>query len=192
MDGEIHAYTIEQILPDIIFSRVSPGRTYSDGLIIMGTDEKYVDNISHSLVSYTSTPIEELTQELSEMPEDILYRSAEIMMIVKELVPYLVLFLLLSIVIAVVMVGLLAKEIKHNFRRLMTLGWAKNHLDVAYWKHICRNSIPPVLIAFGASLGASLFLSFNTVKAAVMILIIFAEGADILLSALLLNKRLWR
>ena len=192
VDGEIHAYTIEQILPDIIFARVSPGRTYSDGLIIMGTDEKYVDNISYSFVSYTSTPIEALTQELAEVPENILYRSDEIMTMVKELAPYLVLFLLLSIVIAIIMVGLLAKEIKHNFRRLMTLGWAKNHLDAAYWKHICRNSIPPVLIAFGASLGASLLLSFNTVKAAVMLIIFFAEVVAILLSALLLNRRLWR
>lgn len=192
VDGEIHAYTIEQVLPDIIFFRVSPRKTYSDGLIIMETDEKYIDNISHSFVSYTSTPIEELTQELSEVPENILYRSDEIMTIVKELVPYLVLFLLLSIVISVVMVGLLAKEIKHNFRRLMTLGWAKNHLDAAYWKHICWISIPPVLFAFGASLGASLLLSFNTVKAAVMLIIFFAEVVAILLSALLLNRRLWR
>ena len=192
VDGEIHTYTIEQILPDIIFARVSPGRAYSDGLIIMGTDEKYVENISHSFVSYTSSPIEELTRELSEVPENILYRSDEIMTMAKELVPYLVLFLLLSIVIVAVLTRLLTKEIKHNFKRLMALGYSKNQLDAAYRMHICRNGITPVLIAFGISAAALVLFGFNTVKVIATLIILFAEVVAILLSALLLKRHLWR
>lgn len=192
VDGEIHSYTIEQILPDIIFKRVSSERTYSDGLIIMGTDDKYVDNISHSFVSYTNTPIEELARELSEVPENILYRSDEILTIVKEMIPYLVLFLLLSVVMAVMLTRQLTKEIKHNFRRLMTLGYAKNQLDASYLKHICRNSIPSVLIALITSIGASVVFGVNTVKVAVMLSIHLAEVVTILLSAIFLKRCLWR
>ena len=192
VDGEIHTYTIEQILPDIIYARVSPERAYSDGLIIMGTDDTYVDNISYSFVSYANIPIEELTQIISEVPENILYRSDEIMTMLKVLLPYLVLFLLLTIVMAIVLARLLTKEIKHNFRRLMTLGCDKNQLNTAYWRHICSNGIPPILIAFVISLTASVIFGFSPVKTVVMLIILFAEVVALLLSALLLNGRLWR
>lgn len=192
VDGQIHSYTIEQILPDIIFARVFPNRADSDGLIIMGTDEKYIDNITHLFVSYTNAPIEELTQEIAEVPENILYRSDEIQTIVRVLLPYLVLFTFISVVIAFVSARLLTREIEHNFKRLMTLGYEKNQLDAAYWKHICLNSIPAALIAFIISFGMSLLIGGNQVKIAVLLIILFAELVAILLSALLLKRRLWR
>ena len=55
VNGDSCEYTIEQLLPEAVSVRVTNGMNHSDGIIIMGYDERYIENITHSFKYYEQT-----------------------------------------------------------------------------------------------------------------------------------------
>lgn len=191
-DGTVHRYTIEQILPEAVNDRVSNRQSYQDGIIIIGYDSQYVDNISHTSIVFTKESIEDLAFLAAEMPESIVYRSDEIIAVSKMLLPYWGLFALLSVLISYIFVFLFTKDIRPNFRRLILLGFKKKDLNHAYYTHLYAVCIPPVLIAFSLAVFGSQILEFSLVEAVLLSALLLFGILTVLISAKSANCRMWR
>ena len=57
VNGESCEYVIEQLLPEAVSVRVTNDMNHSDGIIIMGYDERYIENITHSNIVFTKESI---------------------------------------------------------------------------------------------------------------------------------------
>ena len=89
VNGEIYEYFIEQIIPESVCVRTDKGKMHSNGIIIMGYDTKYVDNITHNYIVFTNKNIDELTAKCTSTPQNIIYRDDEIHTVILSIVPYL-------------------------------------------------------------------------------------------------------
>ena len=192
VDGTIHKYTIEQILPELSASRFSDNRNFTEGMIIMGFDKAYVDNIAHTTVLYTQEAIDEISLEISETPVDILYRNDEISSCIKVLFPYCILFVVLAVLITILLVALLKRAVGHNFRRLLMLGFEEKTLNGAFYRLIFGEGLPPILIMFCVSTVISNLFINSSMKLTFLISILLAEFVTLFISANVSKRRLWR
>ena len=191
-DGTVHQYTIEQILPEVVNERVSGRQSYQDGIIIIGYDSQYVDNISHTSIVFTKDSIEDLAVLAAGMPESIVYRSDEIAAVSKMLLPYWGLFAVLSVLIPYIFVFLLTKEIRYNFKRLIMLGFKKKDLNHSYYTHLYAVCVPPVLIAFALAMFGSQIWEFSFVEVVLLLALMLLGILTVFISAKSSNCRMWR
>jgi len=191
VNGEICEYFVEQILPEVSSSRNLVRTNYSAGIIIMGYDSQYVDNISHIVIVYTNDPIEELSKKYTASPENILYRDNEIISVCKVLVPYVAIFILLSVLNTVELVFSLTKCIAQNFRRLIMLGFSSKELDETYYIWICGLGYISIVIAKMISATVLYLTGPLQISTTSLILISFIEFATLLIAAAFSRRQLW-
>ena len=191
VDGTIHEYTIEQVLPDVFTSRYSEKRVFTEGMIIIGFEQAYIDNITHTTLLYTKESINDITLKISNTPVDLIYRSDEIILCVKMLLPYWILFVAFVVVITVLFVALNIHFIKYNFIRLLTLGFDEKTLNRSLYRFIFSGTIPPIFIAFFISIVMSNLFINSSMEVGFLIAILLAELVSLLISASLSKRRLW-
>lgn len=192
VDGLTREYTVKQILPEITSADLSSGTSLHDGIIIMGFDSRYVDNISHTSIAYTNESIEGLATKTTGMPESIIYRSDEITAVGLALLPYIVFIALIAVSCTLVLVVLITKSVKYNYRRLATLGFGKTDLSKAYMGIVYRVSIPAVVASFVLSVVFSLLFVPSSVEMALLIGMMFLELLTLFISSRAMQRRLWR
>ncbi len=192
VDGVIREYTVEAILPAASYTRGVKSGFHNEGIIIMGYDEQYASNITHTCIVYATDPIEALATQCSSMPEDIIYKEDEVSSIVKSVAPYIALYILVTAACAVLFVAFIGKEISHNYRRQIALGFDKKVLNNAYYGTIGKIGVPVIAItaiisgvAFG---GAGICISAFSPVIDVMVVAIIS----LVISAVAVNRRLWR
>lgn len=189
VNGLISEYKISEIIPDISASKVTKETRYSGGIIIMGYDEEYANNISKINLVFTEEGVNNLT---SYAPENLLYREDEILFTIESIMPYLLVFIFLSILISVIVSLLIYKELKANFLRMVLLGFDKMHLDRAYRKIMWTNNI----LCIGLSVLVSfIILAFmhHIILAAVLIpILLITEIVTLFVTIYFTNKQLWR
>lgn len=190
IDGEIRTFTIRTVLPAISYTRGYIEDFHSDGVIIMGYDRLYADNIAHTCIIYTKEPIEVLALNCSAMPEDIIYRDDEMLSLVKNIAPYMAVYILATGAAMAVLAVFLSRMVAHNFRRLMTLGFDRYDLNKAYFAAIGKTGVLAVavtvivgIVAF-SSIGRVAFVPVGCVTA-IAIIVLLAIAA-------IMNKHLWR
>ena len=132
VDGNLYEYTVTQLLPYFPGTGISGTNSYSDGVIIMGYDSKYEQNISHTTIFFTNELINDLISEYSEVPVNIVYRDDLIASTKEKLVPYLILLGVLGIVITLAFIYVLLHVIICDYKRLIMLGFRKRDLDMAF------------------------------------------------------------
>lgn len=191
VDGKVYGYDIEQILPEVTNVRVIKEKNYDNGIIIMGYDWQYIDNITHNGLVFTKDSIDELDVKYSEMPENIVYRWDEIMIVGRNLFPYLVLFIILSVLETIGLVFLLTREIELNFKRLIMLGFEKKALDKSYFKLIYGVGFSSIIMTSCIAIAIG-FSGLDQIELVFLFVIIFVEFVTLISSATLLNRRLWR
>lgn len=192
VDGSTYGYTIEKILPAITTVRVTPGGNHSNGVIVMGYDEQYASNISHISILYANDSIEIVAEKCSEMPTNILYRSDEIITLVKQVAPYLGIYILLAAIGVVSVVAFLSKNIAHNFKRLVTSGADFSTINRAYYKMMAGTGF--AIVALSGIISAAIFCIADT-HIVVMIPVLCAmiiEAISLIVAAIAFNKHLWR
>lgn len=192
VDSTVHEYTIKQILPDAVNVRVSPQKKDSLGIIIMGHDKRYADNITHSIITFTKLPVEELISKDSYMPENIIYREDEIAVVCKRLLPYIMLSLILSVLITAILLQFLEKDITHNYRRQIMLGFEGVELIKAFKRLFYKVGAFSIMLAFCASVMVIFFLGINYIEILLLLLLLFIELITLFLLTLISNKCLWR
>ena len=132
VDGELYEYTVCQLLPELVSVRYDGRHAIRDGVIVMGYDQQYEDNISHTAVLFTKTPIDDLAGSISGMPNNLLYRSDEIAGALKAAAPYLIVFFILSLLLTIGLVYFCTKTVSYNFKRLVRLGTGEKKLSLSY------------------------------------------------------------
>ena len=192
VDGTMHEYTVEQILPELSEVRLSENRIFSEGIIIMGYDETYVENISHTTLLFTSESIEEVASSLSENPLEIIYRSDEIRNAIKSILPYVLLFMLLSALATAALVLIIKRIVEHNFKRLLILGFDERELNGSYMGLIYTIGMPSVLIAWLISVLLSHLFIFSLVELTILSINLVVEIFTLLISVNLSKKQMWR
>ena len=192
VSGIMCEYTIEQILPEVNRLRVTEQTNLADGIIVMGYDELYADSISHSTIFFSREPFEKLSEEHSVSPTGIIYRDDEITSVISKIIPFLVAMTLFSIATSFIMAAFITKNVSHNFRRLITLGYDKKMLNVSYNRYLIgiggfsslTASIICLLVAFAMS-------SCKTVLSLPVIFMVM-QTAILWVASIRLKSRLWR
>ena len=192
VDGIVREYVIEQILPDIRCIRASNEISLTEGIIIMGYDDHYDNKLMHSNIIYTKTPIEELAASTSDMPINIVYRTEEILSVTRKLIPYLLVFLLLSILVTFGLVTVITREVKYNIKRLIVLGFDKQGLDGSYKKLIFMIGLPAVLFAFVFSVAVAFITGVSFAEEIFLLVELAVESVTILITTYVCIKRFWR
>ena len=192
VDGTVHEYDIEKILPEVTSARITNGGDYNSGIIIMGYDSRYIDNITHECILFTNDSVNDFSTRISGTPEKILYRSDEIYTVVKKLLPYFLLFTLLFIMLVSILVRIIMRTVKCNFRRLVIHGFEKKDLNSAYNVLIGRVGVMAILIAACITAGVSQLFVFSLVEALVLLALVCVELATLFVSTGLSKRQLWR
>lgn len=182
-------YKVAQILPEVATIRTEKMKNYINGIIVMGSDDAYLNNLSYKYLSYTSASIQELE---ANAPEAILYREDEIFTVLKSMAPYIIVFSVIMIVLVCALVVLMTKNIEHNFKRLAILGFEKKALDKSYLQLVggitaASLAFPCVISLIGYKIlqlcfcGIWISLALTVIGAVSLIVMIF-----------ILRWRLWR
>lgn len=190
--GEVCEYAIEQIIPETVCVRADTVNKHSSGIIIMGYDAEYVDHITHNCVTFTDESITNFTVKCSAIPQDIVYRDDEIRSAVLNIIPYLAVFSLISIVITIISVYVLRKGIACNFRRLIMLGFDKKRLNQAYHGYIYKSVVTSIIITLVLSSIVFLFTDITAIRIMLVIWIPLIELITLFTATIISNKRLWR
>jgi hypothetical protein len=125
-------YTVTQLLPYFPGTGISNAFSYSDGVIVMGYDSRYEQNISHTTVFFTNESITDLADKYSETPVNIVYRDDMIATTKGKLLPHLILLVFFGIVLTVVFVYTLLQAVVCDYKRLIMLGFRKRDLNMAF------------------------------------------------------------
>jgi len=192
VDGAMHEYIIEQILPEVSNTRSFARNNFSEGLIIMGYDEQYAENIIHTSRVYTKTSIDQLSSSASDVPTNIVYRTDEIFAAVWALAPFMLSYLVLSMVVSYVVVYFSNKEIQHNMRRLIILGFNKKDLNNSYYSSIYSACLPAIAAAFLLSVIVAFFLGFSSMEGVYFLIVAVVEATTVFIALNGYRKRLWR
>ena len=132
VDGSMSEYTVTQLLPYFPGTGISNAFSYSDGVIVMGYDSRYEQNISHTTVFFTNESITDLADKYSETPVNIVYRDDMIATTKGKLLPHLILLVFFGIVLTVVFVYALLQAVVCDYKRLIMLGFRKRNLNMAF------------------------------------------------------------
>lgn len=192
VSGNICEYFVEQILPEVLRTRNAVQNDYKTGVIIMGYDSQYVDNISYSVITYTNVPVEELSERQTATLEDILYRDDEIVSVCKTFLPYVVIFALLLVLNTIGLVFFLTKSISRNFKRLIVLGFSNKRLDKAYNYLVCGSGCISILIVYMISATVLYSTVILQISMPFVTLLSIVKVVALLVAAAVFKSHLWR
>ncbi len=182
---------MEPILPDLKNVRVSGKPSYSEGIIIMGYDEEYIDRLTHDSIVFTKAPIEEIALKTSGIPENIVYRTDEIFLVAKGIFPYYLCYIVLSVLISIALVMAISKEVGINYKRLVILGFEKNKLEKAYSGLVYKTGFFAVIIAYVVSIVVSLLFAFCFVEEMVLFITATLDLTTLSVTTEISKKKLW-
>ena len=192
VNGEVHEYTVETILPTIIYTRGLEKPFRADGVIVMGYDNQYASNITHRYIIFTSVPIEDLLLQCSSTPYDIVYREDEIASSFGSIAPYMAVYFLLAAGSIVIFVVQFVNKIAHNYRRLIMLGFEKRALSGAYYCTIGKAVFLVIIINAVISTVAFVDSAICATTIAPVVCVLVVELVAAITTMTILNKRLWR
>lgn len=185
-------YIVRQLLPELVCVRFGDRTVYKDGVIVMGYDPQYEENISHTIVMFSKTPIDELAQSISEMPDKLLYRSDEIASAIKSTAPYLIVFFLLSILLTGGIIFFFAKSVSYNFIRLIRLGAEEKRLNSSYNRTAYGVGLGYIIAALIFSVIALCIIGVSKMATTYMAFVCLGDLLTLICAVNASRKRLWR
>ena len=191
VNGSVSEYTIKLILPALKGVRVSKD-SFVDGVIIMGFDPEYCENITHNSIVFTSKSLEDLQSEYSEAPDKLLYRSDEILTLSLQLAPFVILYAVLGILFTIGFVIFMDQGVATNFRRQISLGFDKLELDRAYNLHTLGSGGLAIAGITIISIVAVCITGFCLVSLIMLFAIMVIEFVSLIITSQVLRKRFWR
>ena len=193
VNGIQSEYVVEAIVPEVANARVGKGINHHNGLIIMGYDELYINNLSHNGIVFSTESLDILSSNYSIMPTNLIYRDDEMRDVYLQLIPYVLLMLITSMVLAAMQVLFIIKGIKCNFRRLQVIGTNKHKICKAYFCSVCFSGVLPAVGATLLSFMATLcFAGINHTKTVLLCISLLINVITLLLFSLLRYRQLWR
>lgn len=189
VNDSICDYRIEKIVPEVSNVRTS-GNNTNNGIVIMGYDESYISNISHYSLVFTNVSIAKLSENNSL--KDIVYRDDEILTILKRILPYFMIFAIVSVASVIAFIAIIKKYVSHYYRRLIMLGTNRKHLNFSYYRLTCGLGAISIVVSFALSLIFVFLVCFSPIKLAVNATMTLIESITLLSASSISNKQLWR
>lgn len=190
--GEICDYVVKQIVPYVSAKRFIRGYSYTNGIIIMGYDSIYCDNIAYKTIIYTTNDINRINSLVEGMPTKIVYRSEEIKDLIWELLPYILIQIVLSVFIMISLVRIIKKWIRSYHKRLLTMGADYKQLNKAYYSVMIKHGSAVILGSNLLLLLTNVYLDANGIAVGCVLAIVIVEYITLLLAAAFANRQLWR
>lgn len=187
VNGSKIAYVIKSILSEATTTNETENR-FSDGIIVMGYDEEYISNVSHTIIAYVNGSVQDTVQEGVQTPVNITYRSDEIIVVMKELLPYCVLFLFGGIIVAIGFVFFLSKEALANIRRLTILGTDCRRIDYSYRRLLYGSGSIALALALMISITLAIILKCCILSMASLFVLLLVQFLGIHCSLVIAHK----
>ncbi len=192
VDGSIHDYLISHILLDATSARKRTGIGTTDGIIIMGYDSNYANNVKHNTLLFTNSDINLLSEKSAGTLTDILYREDEIIDECCKIFPYYSILVILSIALTLSIAIYLKKSAKCSFKRLITLGFDKRGLNRSLFALIFRTGIVSIVLSIFLCLIICGMLGLNTVEFLLLLSVIIIECITLTIAEAIIKRQLWR
>jgi hypothetical protein len=192
VDGTVTEYSISRLLPKAAGIRTLQSMGYTDGIIIMGYDEKYDNNISHVYVLYTDEELTALSSKITGSFEDILYRDDELVFVGKRLLPYVILYIAAALLIVACYVVIASKDISHNFKRQAMLGYETRKLNCAYNNVVLGRGASAIILVFVIVFFCSHLLGVGLVERILLVMMSCIELLSLFFLTIYSRRRLWR
>lgn len=189
VDGIVHEYSVNQVLPDVASVRT---QGFTDGIIIMGYDPSYIDNVMHSTLLFTNEDINVLLKKNSGTLANIVYREDEIKKVCREMMPYYGFLVVLSIIITIGICIILKKSIVYNFKRLVILGFDQGGLNKSLCSLVFGTGIVSIMVSFVLSMAVLGIIGFNVVTVMLLIFVVIVECITLLIGGAFIKGQLWR
>lgn len=186
IDGDIHEYTIRSILPGIKGIRITGEKIFTDGVIVMGFDKTYVDNVSHLNVVFAKNG------DSSKSESNVVYRKDEIKKVLKSMVPLLVIHILLSVSLVIVINKLITDEIRFNFNRMMMIGLDRSLINKSFNRTIMLWSVIPIVSLYAILLIISVFSDVSVLESGYLFLTFILSILALFISSYNFRNWLWR
>ena len=154
----------------------------------MGYDEEYISNVSHTIIAYVNGSVQDTVQEGVQTPVNITYRSDEIIVVMKELLPYCVLFLFGGIIVAIGFVFFLSKEALANIRRLTILGTDCRRIDYSYRRLLYGSGSIALALALMISITLAIILKCCILSMASLFVLLLVQFLGIHCSLVIAHK----
>ena len=190
--GQVHEYVVSQILPDVTRVRVQNQPTFSDGIIIMGYDPNYVENVTHNTLLFSSEDINALSDEASGSLGNIVYREDEIKQVCSDMAPYYVLMLVLSAVLMLILVAILRRTVAYNFKRLVTLGFYQKGLNKALQSLVLGIGLVSIFFSLLLSIVVFAIVGTNIMAVVLLISVVVVECITLMIGEAFIKGKLWR
>lgn len=184
--GEIVDYTVKQIVPASSDTRII-NEYLKNGIIIMGYDEEYINNLSHNVVLFTKQSVNDYTGIT-----EIIYRKDEIEIVLFDMLPYIIIAVTVTGIASFLLMVLIRKSISHNFCRLVIIGVSKKLLDKKYNSLSLKTGFCSLIISFFGPVlyctivGTSIYEMMFLIALLLLCSIIMIIGMNIS------KNRLWR
>ena len=192
VSGSIIAYTIRQVLPEASRVRITEKREFTNGIIIMGYDSLYINHITHSILAFSSEPLDVFSQKYLQTPHSITYRADEIKLLLRQVLPALCIVAGCSAFFTILFVILFAKDVQHYYRRLIMLGFAKQLLITAYRKYL-YGAIGISLILYAALSSVILYyLGCGYTGVIIVLCTVVIDILAMLIGSIVCQKQAWR
>lgn len=190
--GEQIEYCVKYILPELTDVRIADRDNFHDGVIIMGYDGKYIENISHLCIVFSDGKSEALNEGLDNLSEKLVYRSDEVIVKIKKIMPYAIIYVFLAILLITSQFGFLWKITKYNLRRYVMLGYERKSVNKAINRTIFQVSalmLLMVLITFLITLASDMM---GTTCGIVVFGILGGSIISIIICAQVIKHMAWR
>ncbi len=192
VNGESQRYTISEILPSIKRSRVTDRGADTKGLIIMGYDTLYHENISSQVIAFLYGDVNRFAKKQGIMPTELVYRDDEQMTLWQQIAPYAGVFWFLLGLCAVVFVLCQKRIIQHNFRRMASLGASRKSLNSEYYRYLLEIGYGGIILSTAVSIAFMTIISPVKYVAYLIVINTVIELLITMIAAIFVNKQLWR
>lgn len=185
VSDKVCKYVVRQIIPRVSNISLIDNTSYGDGIIIMGYDCSFCENISHKVLAYVKNSSNAASLKM-------IYRYDEITDNIKQTMPYVGVSLIIVIILTVIYVVSLKEDLKMNFRRRIAIGVVTKILDRTYAKEFLLHGIPAILMAFLINIVFLAFYGYGKAELVYLFLCVAIEVIALIISFRVAMKDIWR
>ncbi len=184
--GEIVDYIVKQIVPASSDSRII-NEYLKNGIIIMGYDAEYINNLSHNVVLFTKQSVNDYTGIT-----EIVYRKDEIEIVLFDMLPYIIIAVTVTGIAFFLLMVLTGKSISHNFCRLVIMGISKRILNKKYNCLSLKTGACSLIISFFGPMLYCIILGVSIYEMIFIIAMVIICSIILIIGTSISKKRLWR
>lgn len=185
VSGKTCKYVVRQIIPRVSNIPLINNGNYSNGIIIVGYDNLFSENMRHQVLAYVSDSNNAASVKM-------IYRHDEIGKNAKMIVPYAGASLVIVIILNALYAVSFKEEIKINFRRRIAIGVGVKRLGRSYIMGLLLYVIPAIVITLILNIIFLLLVGYGRAELVYLFLYVVTQVITLIISFRNIMRKLWR